>query len=647
MRRITFSGIFLTLLLFGMLYTMLNVRFVTSWSNGGFSVDPENPNYGTHDWIGEHALDWLPTKEKQFILDNLAAYLYGTELPDNPEGIGDTTKHHIYYWSNGSLQDDVSAVRASEEFNNALNFIELTDFTNASKTVGVMSHYIADVAVFGHVMGGGTEWGAETHHSDYESYVNERTSSYDAEFNVYLSFDGDLRVISAYDAAKKLAYDTTFDVDGTLTCVWMDQNYDWNNPTFKNRCGESLNLAVNYLTDVLHTLYLEVYPPVHNVNTNLNYTTIQAAINAPETLDGHTILVDAGTYYECVDIHKSISLIGENRKTTIIDGSETGSVVTLTANNTMISEFTVRESGKPALEYTPSTDTGILVFAGYGQVVENATIIDNDIKDNYAGVFIWYSLGNTVINNKIENNSIGIGIDETIHNNICRNIVSTNTGGIWLGSGGNNVSSNIISSNWAYGVQLDGSFSNTVDGNVIEYNGYGIELQGSSNNITGNTIRNNGFPISLGGSEDNFIYHNNFMDNTEQVETGLGYYNFWDDGYPSGGNYWSDHNPPDIYSGPYQNETGGDKIGDTPYVMDGGNIDRYPLIYPYGRVSSADLNDDGIVDIFDAIRLGGAFGSEPGDVCMPCWDPKADINQDGIVDIYDAIILAIHFGEEG
>jgi len=55
------SGIMLTLLLFGMLYTMLNVRFVTSWSNGGFSVDPENPNYGTHDWIGEHALDWWTT----------------------------------------------------------------------------------------------------------------------------------------------------------------------------------------------------------------------------------------------------------------------------------------------------------------------------------------------------------------------------------------------------------------------------------------------------------------------------------------------------------------------------------------------------------------------------------------------------------
>ena len=256
-------GLMLTLLLIGIFCTTLNVRLVTAWSNGGFSDDPSNPDYGTHDWIAEHALDWLPTEEKQYILDNLAAYLYGTELPDNgiaPDGIGDTIKHHIYYWSNESLQDDASAVRAYEEYNNTLNFLRLGDLANASKTAGIMSHYIVDVAVFGHVMGAGTDWGAEQHHSDYESYLNRRTNSYDDEFNVYLSFDGEIRIISAYDAAKELAYDTTFDVDGDLTCVWMDQNYDWNDPVFKDRGGESLNLAVNYLTDVLHTLYQETQP---------------------------------------------------------------------------------------------------------------------------------------------------------------------------------------------------------------------------------------------------------------------------------------------------------------------------------------------------------------------------------------------------
>jgi len=232
----------------------------SAWSNGGWSADPSSPDYGTHDWIAQHALDWLPTEEKQYILDNLAAYLYGTELPDNPEGIADTANHHIYYDASEVMTDDSAAIRAYEEYNATLNFLRLGDFENASMRAGIMSHYIADMAVFGHVMGADTDWDAETHHSDYENYVNQRTSSYNSEFNSYLFFDGNLSIISAYDAAKNLAYDTTFDVDGDLTCVWMDQNYDWSNTTFRNRAGESLNLAVNYLADVLHSLYIQFIP---------------------------------------------------------------------------------------------------------------------------------------------------------------------------------------------------------------------------------------------------------------------------------------------------------------------------------------------------------------------------------------------------
>ncbi len=71
-----------------------------AWSNGGYSNDSVHPVYGTHDWVAQHALDWLPADEKQYLVDNLAAYLYGTELPDNNNAsvighTGDTTKHHL------------------------------------------------------------------------------------------------------------------------------------------------------------------------------------------------------------------------------------------------------------------------------------------------------------------------------------------------------------------------------------------------------------------------------------------------------------------------------------------------------------------------------------------------------------------------
>jgi plastocyanin len=267
------ASLFVFTLLLVLMSTFLT-NSVRSWSNGGYSADPSNPDYGTHDWIAQHALDWLPTEEKQYISSNLEAYLYGTELPDNPDGIGDTTKHHIYYNSSEVMTDDAAAVRASAEYNNTLIFLKAKDYTNAAKNGGIMSHYIVDMAVFGHVMGASTDWGTETHHSDYEDHVKEQTLSYSGgEFDSYLSFDGSLVTISAYDAAKDLAYDTTFDVDGNLNCTWMDQNYNWNNPTFKNRAGESLNLAVNYLTDVLHTLYSgtlasDTTPPVTTLNSS-------------------------------------------------------------------------------------------------------------------------------------------------------------------------------------------------------------------------------------------------------------------------------------------------------------------------------------------------------------------------------------------
>lgn len=239
------------------------IREAVAWGNGGYSDDPSDPDYGTHDFIAEHALDWLPSNEKGYIEANLAIYLYGTELPDNNQavdGIGDTTKHHVYFSSDGTLLDDSSAIRAAEEYNLTVSSLTTGDFMNASKHAGIMAHYLADLAVFGHVMGAATDWGSEEHHSDYEGYVGRRTEFYDDEFEAHLSFDGVLETYTACDAAVELAYDTTFHVGGDLTCTWMDDNYDWGDPVFRGRCVESLNLAVNYVADVLHTLYMSSAP---------------------------------------------------------------------------------------------------------------------------------------------------------------------------------------------------------------------------------------------------------------------------------------------------------------------------------------------------------------------------------------------------
>jgi hypothetical protein len=248
------------IILIPLLTVSLGSLKVSGWSNGGYSDNSLHPDYGTHDWIAQHAIDFLPPKEKQFYTANLESYLYGTELPDNaqtPDGVGDTGKHHIYFSSDGSLQDDSAAVRAEQEYVNAQKAFGAGNLSAVAEHLGMVTHYVSDVSVFGHVMGVPTPWGAEKHHSDYEDHVLTKTNSYNSTFNSFLVFDGNLSIVSAQTAAIAVARDTTFDANNGLGCTWMDVNYNWSSPIFTNRVGESLNLATNSVADVLHTFYLE------------------------------------------------------------------------------------------------------------------------------------------------------------------------------------------------------------------------------------------------------------------------------------------------------------------------------------------------------------------------------------------------------
>jgi len=113
-----------------------------AWSNGGFSSDPNNPDYGTHDFLADHALDYVPDDLDFWLRENLKIFLYGTELPDNKnaplgDGIGDTTLHHIYYFASGQLQNDASARRAQETYERAVSYLITRDYTNAAKWMGI------------------------------------------------------------------------------------------------------------------------------------------------------------------------------------------------------------------------------------------------------------------------------------------------------------------------------------------------------------------------------------------------------------------------------------------------------------------------------------------------------------------------------
>jgi len=146
---------------------------------------------------------------------------------------------------------------------------------------------------------------------------------------------------------------------------------------------------------------------------------------------------------------------------------------------------------------------------------------------------------------------------------------------LWWYSSNNTVSGNNITANILGGIYLGFSSNNTISGNNVTNNPFiGIWIDWSSNNntVSGNAITNNGYGIYIYESSNNSVYHDSFINNTNQAYVTAGYANIWDDGYPSGGNYWSNYTGVDLdYDG----------IGDTSHIIDANNTDNYPLMGPF------------------------------------------------------------------
>ncbi len=198
-----------------------------------------------------------------------------------------------------------------------------------------------------------------------------------------------------------------------------------------------------------------------------------------------------------------------------------------------------------------------------------------------------------------------------------------------------------------YGIKLwDSSNNNTIYNCNISNNDYGIKLWDSSNNntITSNTITNNsekGIWLCY-FSSNNIVYHNNFINNFNQAYDEDN--NIWDNGYPSGGNYWSDYTGVDNYHGPNQDIPGSDGIGDTPYYisfllpsMFGSNQDMFPLMHQWGERKKGDWQGDCDIDYDDFIAFADAYGSHCDDVN---YHPLGDFNNDCVIDFDDFMMFA-------
>jgi parallel beta-helix repeat protein len=371
------------------------------------------------------------------------------------------------------------------------------------------------------------------------------------------------------------------------------------------------------------------------INVPDSYPTIQQAVEA--AADGDTINVsrrsgeEQSVYYEKFVIDKQLVLVGESRETIIIDGNGTGSVIRVQADNVEIRGFTIRNAGR---KYSGIRANGYSYLTVANNTIETSkygvalldsyynTVTENVLfKNSAAGISIYESIGNNVSYNNASESAYGINLSSTNTTFVVGNTAADNSYGIYLEYSSNDtVSSNTLLRNGvdgifphachdvtvtnnqvsesAYGIQLydsntvtllgnkatDNSYgiylaysgpSNNIENNTISINDWGINLYNSSGNtLTGNTISQNTYGVQpTQNSNNNLIYHNNLINNTEQAVWNPYCTNTWDNGYPSGGNHWSD------YTG---TDSNGDGIGDTAYTIDPMNRDRYPLMTPWG-----------------------------------------------------------------
>jgi len=340
--------------------------------------------------------------------------------------------------------------------------------------------------------------------------------------------------------------------DGCYPPIYSDNNTIIGNNITRNTSGIRLCLS-RYNTLIENNV-------INNTATGIQLETASDNTFRNNTIAGNRYNfgvftfydeVRLSTYLEDIDISNTVNgqpiyyLVGQEGVS--IDSSDVGYLGLVNCTNIHMRNVALRDNGQ-----------GLLLAFTSNSTIENATIIHNRV-----GIQVIGSHANTITSSSITDNNAGVNIYLSSLNNITRN---TLTNGVSIGSlitgwGTHWQSASVpCEDNRMHGNMMDGGISLSNRGVTRTY-------------IIGNSIMNGSLGINLEwGASNNTIYNNNFINNAEQVRVNNDHgncTNTWDNGYPSGGNYWSDYNGTD--SEP-------DGVGDSWYEIDSDNIDHYPLM---------------------------------------------------------------------
>jgi len=150
---------------------------------------------------------------------------------------------------------------------------------------------------------------------------------------------------------------------------------------------------------------------VVNVDTGLSYASVQSAINAAETLAGHVIRVGVGVFNEHVTVNKSVSLVGENRDGSVIDGGGGGVVVYVIADNVEVRSLTIRNG-----------TFGLWLFGS-----DNSRVVDNRLSVGSYGIRLLRSRNSLVAGNRVSDYSFfGVELDASGNSTLRNNVMVDN-----------------------------------------------------------------------------------------------------------------------------------------------------------------------------------------------------------------------------
>jgi len=432
--------------------------------------------------------------------------------------------------------------------------------------------------------------------------------SLNLEFGIYLRYSSNNiitgNIVSSHDDKcgililgsnnNIITNNTALNNGGGITLEWSSDNTIASNTVSNNRCGISLSGSGSNNNTVSNN---KASNNRYGICLSWSHSTL---VN--NMLENNGIFISGHFNTHNIDTTNTANgkpiYYYKNQEDITIDGWSAGQIILANCTN-----FTIKN--------VDCSNASIGVQLAYC----NYCSIENSMFNNGSyGIYLISSSHNNLSNNKANtNNDCAIYLEYSRYNDISNNSANSNDRyGIYLRKSSYNIISNNNASNnrdhyYGYGIYLEyssynnihnnsasnnnrgfylyfSSYNNISHNNANMNNWYGIYLIASSNNniFTNNANLNNYYGIYLDYSSSNTIYHNNFINKAHQAYDKLT--NFWDNGYPSGGNFWSDYTGVDEKSGPNQDQPGSDGIGDTPYsILGGSNRDRYPLMYPWGK----------------------------------------------------------------